>query len=157
METTPGTPESPTDTSLVGIPVALALFIAAGATAKILPRDTADSLRWLVMSLILLGTVALSATIFSVALRRRSNRFVASAFVASAVIAGAFLPAYLADQDKPVIFSPGLFTAFGTIACAGIAVVLTARLLRALAARALAARAHQRRGEFGGPNPNGSR
>lgn len=135
--------ESREITSLAGVAVALVLFTAAGAIAKGLPRDTADPLYWLVISLILLGIVVLSATFFSVALRRRSNRFVVATFAVFAVIAVAFLPTYLDDQDEPVIFSPGLFTVLGMIACAGLAVVLAARLVCSGAARARAVRARR--------------
>ena len=135
--------ESREITSLAGFAVTLALFTGAGAITKGLPRDTADSLYWLVASLILLGTVVLSATFFSVALRRRSNRFVVATFAVFAVIAVAFLPTYLDDQDEPVIFSPGLFTVLGMIACAGLAVVLAARLVCSGAARARAVRARR--------------
>lgn len=143
MRNFPNPFESREITSLAGVAVALSLFTAAGAIAKGLPRDTADSLYWLVTSLILLGIVVLSATFFSVALRRRSNRFVVATFVGSAVIAGAFLPIYLDGQDEPVIFSPGFFTVLGMIACAGLAVVLAARLVRSGAARARAVRARR--------------
>lgn len=135
--------ESREITSLAGVAVALVLFTAAGAIAKGLPRDTADPLYWLVISLILLGIVVLSATFFSVTLRRRSNRFVVATFAVFAVIAVAFLPTYLDDQDEPVIFSPGLFTVLGMIACAGLAVVLAARLVCSGAARARAVRARR--------------
>lgn len=143
MRNFPNPFESRGITSLAGVAVALALFTAASAIAKGLPRDTADSLYWLVMSLILLGIVVLSVTLFSVALRRRSNRFVVATFVGSAVIAGAFLSTYLDGQDEPVTFSPGLFTVLGMIACAGLAVVLSARLVRPGIARARAVRARR--------------
>ena len=126
--------ESREITSLAGVAVTLALFTGAGAITKGLPRDTADSLYWLVASLILLGIVVL---------RRRSNRFVVATFAVFAVIAVAFLPTYLDDQDEPVIFSPGLFTVLGMIACAGLAVVLAARLVCSGAARARAVRARR--------------
>lgn len=108
----------------LGLAGALLAFFAAAALTDLPSRETSDALFPLI-SILVQGGVLLVILVGVAALTYRcSNSAVFVGAVLLLAAAAAAYPTFLSDQNKPVIFSPGLFFPVG-IAFGGPALVVS--------------------------------
>lgn len=122
-------------TAVFGYSFAIVSAIGAGALAKSLPRDTADSLYPLIVGLVLVAVLAAAATTVSLLFRDRSSRFLVGVLIVCVVVAVLSRVVVGDVSDDPVIFSGSILTPIGIAFAAGTAVVLAARSIASRSAR----------------------
>lgn len=113
-------------TLLVGI----GLLAAAAVLANVPSRDVSDSLYPVTSKLVIVGIVVIIGALVAATTRNWPNKRLFLVAAVLLVIAAVAYPISVSDQDKPVIFSPGLLFPIGVTLGALSLVIAVFRSLR---------------------------
>lgn len=93
----------------------IGILTAAAILAEVPSRDVSDSLYPVTTKLVIAGIVVIIGALVAATTRNWPNRRLFLVAAALIVIAALAYPVSHADQDKPVIFSPGLLFPLGVM------------------------------------------
>lgn len=93
--------------------VGIGILVAAAVLANVPSRDVSDSLFPVISKLVIAGIMVIIGAIMAAATRNWPNRRLFLVAAVLLIIAAVAYPISVSDQDKPVIFSPGLLFPIG--------------------------------------------
>lgn len=115
---------------VAGLLVAVTVFGLAGALANFLPRRTADDLYPFISSLVASGILLILVVGVAAVSDRWPDKVLALVTAAFFIIAAIAYPTSRAEQNLPVIFSPGLLYPLGRALGLACLLVLVFRVTR---------------------------